>query len=199
MPEVFVGVGSNIEPEVNLRVALDELERRFAPLLVSSVYRSRAFGFDGDDFLNLVVGFGTPLAAVDVDAELSAIEYAGGRVRAAERFGPRTLDLDLLLYGRCADPALRLPRDDVRAYPFVLGPLAEIAPDLVHPIHGDRMADAWAATRGRSLERVGSRAMLIGAGDGRGPSGATRLPADAAAAVDGENLPGHVGCVADEK
>ena len=199
MPEVFVGVGSNIEPEANLHAALEELERRFAPLIVSSVYRSRAFGFDGDDFLNLVVGFGTALAATEVDAELSAIEYAGGRVRAAERFGPRTLDLDLLIYGRCIDPSLRLPRDDICAYPFVLGPLAELAPDLVHPIRGQRMADAWAATPDHArLERVGSRDSLIGATDAPA-SGPACSPADTATTVDGKDLPGHVRRVADEK
>jgi 2-amino-4-hydroxy-6-hydroxymethyldihydropteridine diphosphokinase len=161
MPEVFVGIGSNIDAELNLREALAKLRARFGEIEVSSVYRSPAFGFEGDDFLNIVVGFGTSLAAAEVDAALSAIEYAGGRVRAPSRFAPRTLDLDLLIHGGCVDPRQRLPRDDVLAYPFVLGPLAEIAPDLVHPIGGQRIADAWRVMRGRvALERIGPSTML---------------------------------------
>lgn len=178
MPEVFVGIGSNVEPERNLREALDELDRCFGRLTVSSVYRSRAFGFDGDDFLNMVVGFTSALPAAEIDRRLSAIEYAGGRVRGTSRYAPRTLDLDLLIYGGSVDPAQRLPRDEVGVRPFVLGPLAEIAPELVHPVGGYRIVDAWHAMgKHAALERIGSWTEL------RHPESAS--PADAAAAVDG--------------
>lgn len=156
MPDVFIGAGSNIDPERNLSHALHQLEEHFGSLTVSSVYRSPAYGFEGDDFLNLVVRVTTSFPAAHVDAALSAIEYAGGRTRAASRFAPRTLDLDLLIYGGCVDPAQRLPRDDVAAYPFVLGPLAEIAPELIHPVGSYTIRSAWNAVRGTSpLTRIG--------------------------------------------
>jgi len=144
MPEVFVGFGSNIEPERHLRQALGELAGRFPGLRVSSVYRSPAYGFDGPDFLNLVVGFATGAGADAVEAVLSELENRTGRDPRC-RSGSRTLDLDLLVYGRRVDPARRLPRADVLGYPFVLAPFAEIAPDFVHPVTGTVLGRAWEA------------------------------------------------------
>jgi 2-amino-4-hydroxy-6-hydroxymethyldihydropteridine diphosphokinase len=157
MPEAVVGIGSNVDPERNTAAAVAELEQRFGPLRRSSVYRSPAFGFSGDDFLNLVVIFETGLDADGVEAALSSIESFGGRRRGGPRFAPRTLDLDLLLYGCRVDARRRLPRADVNRYPFVLAPLAEIAPELRHPLTGITMADAWRlmARTAPPIERVG--------------------------------------------
>jgi len=142
---VYVGAGSNIEPEQHLHAALGELQRRFGPLSRSSVYRTRAVGFDGDDFLNLVVSFRTSLPAAELVTELDRVEAAAGRRRRPERFAPRTLDLDLLMYADSVDddPGLKLPRDDILRYAFVLGPLAELEPDLVHPVTGATMRELW--------------------------------------------------------
>ena len=142
MPEVFVGCGSNIEPAVNLRWAHAALTDRFGRLNCSDVYRSPAFGFTGPDFLNLVVGFDAGPDADAVERVLSELENERGR-DARERSGSRTLDLDLLLFGQRIDPVRRLPRADVLSYPFVLAPLAEIAPELIHPVTGVRIVDAW--------------------------------------------------------
>jgi 2-amino-4-hydroxy-6-hydroxymethyldihydropteridine diphosphokinase len=142
--DVYVGVGSNIEPATYLRRALESLRGRFPGLRASSVFRSPAWGFSGDDFLNMVVTFPSAAGAVDVERILSATEDQGGRERKAGRFNARTLDLDLLLYGQRVDPALRLPREDVLRYPFVLAPLAELAGSLTHPVTGVRVAVAWA-------------------------------------------------------
>jgi 2-amino-4-hydroxy-6-hydroxymethyldihydropteridine diphosphokinase len=139
----FVSVGSNIEPAKHLRLALDELGRRFGPLQLSSVYRNRAEGFEGEDFLNMVVGFDTTAGAAAVIAELEQIHHLAGRVRGPQAFASRTLDLDLILYGDRIDPRLRLPRPDVTRYGFVLGPLAEIAPQLRHPATGETIGDLW--------------------------------------------------------
>ncbi len=155
MARVFVSVGSNVEPEENLRLACGELERRFGGLGVSSVYRNPPVGFAGADFLNLVAAFETERTPEQVVAELEEIHDLAGRKRGGERFGPRTLDLDLLLYDDLvtAGPALRLPRDDVLKYDFVLGPLAELAPELVHPVEGRSLAELWQAfeSSGRRL------------------------------------------------
>jgi 2-amino-4-hydroxy-6-hydroxymethyldihydropteridine diphosphokinase len=136
MPEVFVGCGSNIEPEANLRWAYTELEGRFGPLTASNVYLSAAYGFDGPDFLNMVLAFDTEQPVAAVEDVLSALETECGRDASGERTGSRTLDLDLLLYGQRVDPAWRLPREDILRYSFVLVPLAEIAPKLRHPLTG---------------------------------------------------------------
>jgi 2-amino-4-hydroxy-6-hydroxymethyldihydropteridine diphosphokinase len=135
MPEVYVGCGSNIDPEPNLRWAIAELGRQFAPLICSSVYESPAFGFSGPDFLNMVVGFSVAGDADSVESILSTLENRRGR-SVANRSGSRTLDLDLLLFGCRVDARRRLPRSDILLYPFVLVPLAEIAPGLRHPLTG---------------------------------------------------------------
>jgi 2-amino-4-hydroxy-6-hydroxymethyldihydropteridine diphosphokinase len=146
---VYVSAGSNVDPAANLRRAIQALERRFGPLTSSSVYRSKAVGFDGDDFLNAVVGFQTRESAAQVAAALEQIHQAAGRVRGPDSFSPRTLDLDLLLYGQQVidEPRLRIrvPHGDVMRYGFVLGPLAEIAPGLRHPVTGQTMAELWEA------------------------------------------------------
>ncbi|HEX6996261.1 MAG TPA: 2-amino-4-hydroxy-6-hydroxymethyldihydropteridine diphosphokinase [Gammaproteobacteria bacterium] len=157
MVEVYVGVGSNIEPERHLRLAVAALEARFGRIRCSSVYRSPSFGFCGADFLNMVCAFSTDRGPDDVERELYDIEYEGGRVRRVERYSSRTLDLDLLLFGEAVDAARRLPRSDVLRYPFVLAPLVELDPALRHPLTGVALADEWRAMQRRgavALERV---------------------------------------------
>jgi len=157
MVEVYVGAGSNIEPARHLKLAAAALAERFPGLRCSDVYRSPAFGFTGAPFLNMVFAFEFTGSPDDVERELNDIEYEGGRVRRGERFSSRTLDLDLLLFGGMVDAERRLPRDDVLRYPFVLGPLAEIAPDLRHPLTGRPIGVEWAERRAEAtrLERVG--------------------------------------------
>ncbi len=142
---VFVGAGSNIEPETHLREALRRLRREFGPVSSSAVYRTRAVGFDGRDFLNLVASFRTGLPPRAVVEKLDRIEAAAGRRRGGERFASRTLDLDLLMYDELVvdEPGLKLPRDDILDYAFVLGPLAELAPELMHPVEGVTMRELW--------------------------------------------------------
>jgi 2-amino-4-hydroxy-6-hydroxymethyldihydropteridine diphosphokinase len=87
-----------------------------------------------------VVAFSSDAGPEAIDELLSAIEHAGGRV---SRGGSRTLDLDLLICGAAVDAGRRLPREDVLRYPFVLAPLAELAPALRHPVTGMAIGDAW--------------------------------------------------------
>lgn len=143
---VFVGIGSNIEPRTHIPRALGLLEQRFGGLRVSRFYECPAVGFDGDPFVNLVVGFDTGEPPFDVVHGLRAIERQCGRSRS-EKMRSRTMDLDLLLYGDhiLDDADLRVPRSDILCYAFVLKPLAELIPDARHPVNGVRYADLWAA------------------------------------------------------
>lgn len=138
MPLCFVSIGSNIDRERNVSGAIASLREHFGPLLVSAVYETPAVGFTGDAFYNLVAAFFTERSPPDVARILSTIEFAYGRRRNDERFSPRTLDIDLLLYDEMVtqEAGLQLPRPDMVEYAFVLEPLAEIAPDLKHPQTG---------------------------------------------------------------
>lgn len=142
----YVSLGSNIEPERNLRLALDALREGFGPLSVSTVYRNKAVGFEGDDFLNLVAGFDTDKSPAELLAELRDIEARYGRERGVDKFSPRSLDLDLLLYGNAVidDGKVQVPRKELERYPFMLRPLAELAGNLRHPVSGRSLYDIWA-------------------------------------------------------
>lgn len=145
MPEVFVGAGSNVEPRRHLAAGLVALAAHFGILRLSPVYRNRPVGFDGDDFLNMVVSFDTDEPVAAVAETLAAIEAANGRTRAEARMAPRTLDLDLLLYGDLVAEAdgLQLPRAEITRYPFVLKPLADLAGERLHPSLGRSFATLW--------------------------------------------------------
>ena len=143
MPEIYVGLGSNIEPRFHLGEALEGLEQAFGSLRVSSVYQNPPVGFSGADFLNLAVGFNSDFPVPKIVAVLATLEKCAGRVRTRTRLSSRALDLDLLLYGSMVDPDSKLPRPDILRYAFVLGPLSELAPALVHPVTGQVVGGAW--------------------------------------------------------
>ena len=145
MARVYLGLGSNIDPEHNLRRGILELGERFGELELSAVYRSAAVGFDGDDFLNLVVGLDTDASPRSVNDEIEVIHELAGRRRGEDKFSSRPLDIDLLLYDDLVvnEPPLRLPRSDILEYSFVLRPLAELAAELPHPCTGKTLAEHW--------------------------------------------------------
>jgi 2-amino-4-hydroxy-6-hydroxymethyldihydropteridine diphosphokinase len=147
MPRVYVSLGSNIDRQTHLRTAVHELSARYGKLVLSPVYESPAAGFDGGDFYNLVAGFDTEEPPQRVKEFLKAIETRCGRRRDGPRFGPRTLDLDLILYGDIVrhDGLLDLPHPDIQRYAFVLRPLADIAPEQRHPETQQSYAQMWTA------------------------------------------------------
>ncbi|MCP1728465.1 2-amino-4-hydroxy-6-hydroxymethyldihydropteridine diphosphokinase [Natronospira proteinivora] len=150
MAEVLVGVGSNIEPQRHVASALGALADQFGPVQASPAYQSRAVGFDGDDFINLVVRFDSSLSPLALSQALHQIEQDCGRQRGSERFAPRVIDLDILMVGDyVSDPGEQpeLPRGEILHYAFVLRPLAELAPDRVHPVANCRCDALWAELR----------------------------------------------------
>lgn len=159
MERAYIGLGSNLaEPLQQLRGALAALaslpqSRLFAS---SSFYASDPLGpSDQPRYVNAVAALDTDLAPLALLDALQAIELQQGRERKAERWGPRTLDLDILLFGqRCLnEPRLTVPHYHMHARPFVLYPLAELAPGL-HLPDGRTLDELLAACPFQGLERL---------------------------------------------
>ncbi|WP_414648917.1 2-amino-4-hydroxy-6-hydroxymethyldihydropteridine diphosphokinase [Dokdonella sp.] len=155
---VYLSLGSNIEPERNLRTAIDALHDQFGELLVSAAYRTGAVGFDGPAFINLAVGLDTDWTPQALDEWLHALEDRQGRRRDVERYSSRTLDIDIILFGDLLVDGpghLQIPRDELEQV-FVIKPLAEIAPNARHPVSGKSMAELWRAhpAHDQPLEKV---------------------------------------------
>ena len=149
MTTVYLGLGSNVQPAHYLALGVRELRRLLGPLAVSPVYEGAAMGFeaDADAFWNLVLVTETALPVGELQRQLRVIEYAHGRSDATTRTSPRTLDIDILTYGEVAGvvDGVALPREEILRHAFVLRPLAELAPDAVHPVVGKTYAALWQA------------------------------------------------------
>jgi 2-amino-4-hydroxy-6-hydroxymethyldihydropteridine diphosphokinase len=150
MTDVYLAAGSNVEPEKYLARALRELAAAYGPLTLSPAYRNQAVGFSGDDFINLVVGFRTEDEVATVRRQLQKIEAACDRPPDAPKWAPRTMDLDILLFGDLVsdEPGLKIPRPDLIKRPYMLRPIADIAPDVRHPISGKTMRELWESFEG---------------------------------------------------
>ncbi|GAB3340198.1 2-amino-4-hydroxy-6-hydroxymethyldihydropteridine diphosphokinase [Marilutibacter aestuarii] len=143
--KAYLSLGSNLDPEANLRSGIDALRAHFGEIVLSPVYRTAAVGFRGDDFLNAAAVIETGLDPYALNAWLHALEDAHGRDRRGPRFGNRTLDIDIVLFdNRVLDGPgnLHIPRPELK-HAFVLRPLAEIAPDVVVPDDGRTLSQMW--------------------------------------------------------
>ena len=147
MARVFLGVGSNIERERYLVAGLDALQVLFGELALSSVYDSAAIVFECQQFLNMAVAVDTDLCIGDLYKRLRHIEVEHGRPANATRFSPRQLDIDILTYDDAIGliEGVELPRGEILENAFVLCPLAELAPDTLHPVAGKCYAELWSA------------------------------------------------------
>jgi 2-amino-4-hydroxy-6-hydroxymethyldihydropteridine diphosphokinase len=145
LTRVFVAAGSNVEPESHLARACAEIAASWHELRFSRAYRNKAVGFDGPDFINLVVGFSTAQPLDAVITRLHAIETQCGRPRYAPKWASRTMDLDVLLFGDRVEKTAEytLPRPDLLKRPYMLGPMAEIAPEVVHPTEHRTIGELW--------------------------------------------------------
>ncbi|HEY6457748.1 MAG TPA: 2-amino-4-hydroxy-6-hydroxymethyldihydropteridine diphosphokinase [Steroidobacteraceae bacterium] len=159
MPRVYVAAGSNIDAEANLTHAQAQLAGIFGALQVSPWYRNAAVGFAGEEFINFVFGFETALSVHDTQAQLREVETRCGRPRNAPKWAARAMDLDILLYGDLVlhGPQLILPRPDLLLRPYMLGPLADIAPQLRHPTAGRTIARLWAGLKTKDHEMIAVR------------------------------------------
>ncbi|MEP2653511.1 MAG: 2-amino-4-hydroxy-6-hydroxymethyldihydropteridine diphosphokinase [Paraglaciecola sp.] len=154
MHDIFISIGSNVDKESNTKAGLDSLFDNFGELILSAVYESESVGFEGSNFYNLVVKTETSLPVNEVCRVLKSIEKDHGRKRSEQKFSPRTLDLDLLLYDNLVlEQPIELPRPEVLYNAFVLKPLAEIAADVLHPIVNKPYAELW-HDYDKSLQRL---------------------------------------------
>lgn len=144
MARIFISIGSNTRRDYHVRAAVKALKQQFGAVQLSSVYESEAVGFVGEPFYNLVAAADTLLSVADCVALFKQIEDQFGRDRSAAKFSGRTLDLDLLTYDNliCQQP-VELPRAEITENAFVLWPLAELAPDVLHPSSGKTYASLW--------------------------------------------------------
>jgi 2-amino-4-hydroxy-6-hydroxymethyldihydropteridine diphosphokinase len=146
MIDVYIGLGSNLTlPEKQIQAAYASLARLPDTVLIkcSSLYKSQPMGpQDQPDYVNAVALIETALSPESLLQHTQLIENQQGRIRKASRWGPRTLDLDMLLFGlqRIDNEHLTVPHSGMKQREFVLYPLFEIAPNLILPC-GEKLAD----------------------------------------------------------
>lgn len=147
MTRVYLSLGSNIHRHKHIAAGLDALAKVFGELQISSVYESKSVGFDGSNFFNLVVEVNTSLDLASLIETLKKIENDNGRCRQGPKFSPRTLDIDILIYGDKVgvEAGISLPRAEITQNAFVLLPLAEIAGEQLHPQLQQSYASLWQA------------------------------------------------------
>jgi len=121
----YLSLGSNIDPELNLDLAISALKEILNETECSSVYTTQAEGFDGDDFLNLIFSGVSSLAFEDLNKKLKDIEDSSGRDRSAQKFSSRTLDIDIVLQLNDEEEIL-YESDEISKYSFVSEPLKEL-------------------------------------------------------------------------
>lgn len=145
MQAVYVAAGSNVDPERNLARACGEIARSWPDVIFSRAYRNQAVGFEGPDFINMVLGFHTRDPIEPVIARLRDIEVLCGRPRNSPKWASRAMDLDVLLFGALVEKTAdyTVPRPDLLKRPYMLGPMAEIASGVVHPTASKTIGELW--------------------------------------------------------
>ncbi|MFM2588828.1 2-amino-4-hydroxy-6-hydroxymethyldihydropteridine diphosphokinase [Vibrio sp. TBV020] len=149
MTTVYVGIGSNIARHKHVEAAIRELRALDENLRISTIYECEAVGFESQPFYNLVVEMKTSLDLTEFSRQLRDIEFKWGRAVDAGKLEPRTVDLDIILFGEQVSKSKpELPRSDIFKFAFVLQPLLELCPQLVVP------------NDGRTIEQIGQQLQL---------------------------------------
>lgn len=145
MSIAYLGLGSNVDAHTHITAGISALRETFGEVGLSPVYLTPAVGFEGNPFINLVAVVTTTLQPVDLKRYLNDLEARHGRIRNVAKFSDRTLDIDILLYDDLylMSPVLEIPRREIMTFSHVLKPLADLAPDLLHPVYLKTMADIW--------------------------------------------------------
>tara|TARA_Y200000002_G_scaffold167984_1_gene138574 strand:+ start:431 stop:805 length:375 start_codon:yes stop_codon:yes gene_type:complete len=120
----YLSLGSNINAEANLILAIEKLQKILKKTEFSSIHQTKAEGFEGDDFLNLAMSGESELTFDDLNIKLKEIEDESGRRRDVPKFSARTLDVDIVL--QLEDDEILFESDEVEKYSFVSNPLKEI-------------------------------------------------------------------------
>ncbi len=147
MAQFYLGIGSNKNRRQNIKSCLAYLHASFADMTVSPVYQSKSFGFEGQDFYNLVVRVASAFDAWQMKTWLQNLEDMHGRDRSQPRYSDRLIDIDLLLVDDLIidDGVVQIPRREVLKRAYVLKPLSDLAPELILPRHKKRLANLWQA------------------------------------------------------
>ncbi|MBV1909923.1 MAG: 2-amino-4-hydroxy-6-hydroxymethyldihydropteridine diphosphokinase [Kangiellaceae bacterium] len=168
MVDIYIGIGSNIEPHHNVKKALEVLEQALPSIEFSRVFESKAVGFEGENFLNLVARFNSrdvinsqtssDLSKLELSSNLNSgkhslnsviqllkeLESQLGRVKGSKKFSDRLIDIDVLLWGDLQlDSPIELPRGEILQNAYVLWPLSELAPNMIHPGTSESYQALW--------------------------------------------------------
>ena len=136
MSLITISLGSNIEPQLNLEKAINEIAKFAALEKTSKIYKSKSVGFEGNDFLNQVILCEVKVELEETYFKLKKIEKEMGRVKNVNKFSDRLIDLDLLTFNdEISEGKITLPHNDILKYSFVLVPFAEIYPEFIHPVN----------------------------------------------------------------
>ena len=148
MVTAWLGLGSNVNADTNIRAGIRELQATFDRVALSPVYGSKAVGFSGDDFINLAARLETAMSPLELRQFLHDLEDRHGRKRDVPKFSDRSLDIDILLYDDLVvySPQLEIPRYEILKFAHVLKPLADLDPELMHPVERRTLAELWDAS-----------------------------------------------------
>lgn len=137
MTVVTFDIGTNIDREASLVDALERLSEKFELKRISSVYSSTPVGMANQpDYFNISLEVETDMSVEDIRSTVRGIEDAMGRNRSGPKFGPRIIDIDIVLFGALVDEDQKVPHPQSEAELFVVMPLAEVCPDGRHPVSG---------------------------------------------------------------
>jgi 2-amino-4-hydroxy-6-hydroxymethyldihydropteridine diphosphokinase len=156
MARVFLGMGANLSPDINIPAGIKRLSETVNIAAVSPCYESEAVGFTGPAFINLVIEAHTTMSVAELNRCLKQIETEFGREPDARKYSDRALDIDILVVDELSGDidGITLPRIDVWRYAFVLRPLLDIWPNGVCPKNKTPLRDYWPHVADQPLQEV---------------------------------------------